>query len=134
MGQQEENNRATTKKIYEAMFAGDMETVKSFVAPDILIHEAESLPYGGTYRGPGGVDRLAALVYATWDDMDSRLVEVTAGGEYAVALMHFSAKGRKTGKSFSFPITEVWRFRDGKAIEWRPIYFDTRKCCEVFGE
>lgn len=134
MGQQEEQNRATTQKIYAAMFSGDMETVKGFAADDIMIHEAEGLPYGGLYRGPSGIDRLSRLIYETWDDMDFKLVEITAGGEYTVALMHFSAKGKKTGKSFSFPIAEAWRFKDGKAIEWRPFYFDTKKCGEVFGD
>lgn len=134
MEQQEEQNRETTRKIYAAMFAGDMGTVKTFVDPDITIYEAESLPYGGSYRGANGVDRLSRLVYETWDDMEFRLEEVTAGGDRTVALMHFSAKGKKTGKTFSFPIAEAWRFKDGKAIEWRPFYFDTKKCCEVFGE
>lgn len=135
MAQQEKRNRETMQKIYAAMMVGDMETVKSFVADDIVIHEAESLPYGGLYRGPSGVDRLARLIYATWDDIDSQLIEVTAGGDRAVALMHFSAKGKRTGKSFSFPIAEAWRFnKEGKAIEWRPFYFDTKKCCEVYGD
>lgn len=135
MANNEARNKSSTQKIYAAMFKGDMETVKRFVAADILVHEAESLPYGGTYRGPAGVDRLARLIYSTWEDMDTQLIEITAGGDYAVALMHFSAKGKKTGKSFSFPIAEAWRFNaEGKAIEWCPFYFDTKKCSEVYGE
>jgi hypothetical protein len=134
MGQQEEQNLATIKKIYEAMFVGNLQGLKDYLDPDIDIYEAESLPYGGHYKGLAGAERLGKLIFNTWDDMDFQATGFTAGGDYVVALLHFSAKGKKTGKSFSFPVAEVWKFKDGKAIKWQPIYYDTKRASEVFGE
>ena len=134
MGKQEEENLAIIKKIYEAMFVGNMQAMEPYLDPDINVYEADSLPYGGSYRGVAGVARLSKLIYETWDDMDFKSEGFTVGGDRAVALLHFSAKGKKTGKSFSFPVAEVWRFKDGKAIEWRPFYYDTKRACEVYGD
>jgi uncharacterized protein len=134
MSQQEEQNLAAIKKIYEAMFVGNMEAMKPFLDPDITVFEAESLPYGGVYRGISGVERLSRIIFETWDDMDFKLEGFTVGGDRAVALLHFSAKGKKTGKYFSFPIAEAWRFRDGKAIEWRPFYYDPKRASDAFGD
>jgi uncharacterized protein len=129
----EQENLTTIKKMYDAIFASDMDTFKTYLDPEIVVFEADSLPYGGTYIGTDGVERLWAAVYGAWDDVAFKVTNFTAGGDSIVVLGHFSARGKTTGKTFSFPQAELWRFRGGLAFEWRPFYFDTKKVCDVFG-
>ena len=50
---------------------------------------------------------------------------IDRGGDLVVihVIMTFTPRG---GKAFDFPVTEVWRFRAGLAIELRPFYWDTK--------
>jgi ketosteroid isomerase-like protein len=42
-----------------------------------------------------------------------------------IVLFQLSGKSPKTGKAFSFPIAEVWRFRDEQVVEMTIHYYDT---------
>jgi limonene-1,2-epoxide hydrolase len=41
-------------------------------------------------------------------------------------IISFTAKA--TGESGTLPVCELFRFRDGKVVEWRAFYFDA---CQV---
>ncbi len=46
-----ERNRTTIEALYAAGAAGDIATVLSYVADDVVIDEPPYLPYGGRYMG-----------------------------------------------------------------------------------
>lgn len=50
--------------------------------------------------------------------------EYIAGGPYVLVLADVSFKNKKTGKSFTSPKADLWRFNRGKATEFYE-YFDT---------
>lgn len=135
MTDQEKHNVSIVKKLYETALRTDnwLPELLNDIHPDIIAHEADGLPYGGTYRGISGFERLLKLMYATWDDMYFQPIEFLSGGDYVICYVYLSGVGKKTGLSFSIPLAELYRFQDGKIIEFRPIYYDTKKCSEVFG-
>lgn len=133
MTSQEDKNLAIAKAAYEASARGDWDSFMKEVTDETEFHEPPSLPYGGTYRGVADIIRGAKWMVGAWDDFKFQILEYTAGGDLVIVHLLISGMGRKTGKSFSMPIMEMWRFKEGKVIELRPFYFDTHRCVECFG-
>jgi ketosteroid isomerase-like protein len=133
MTRQEEANVAIVKAAYAAGARGDWDAFFADVIDETEFHEAPSLPYGGVYRGRADIVRGAKLMFGAWDDFQYKILQYTAGGDIVVVHVLISGIGRKTGKSFSMPIMEMWRCNEGKVIEIRPFYFDTSRCVECFG-
>ena len=50
-----EQNAGVVKGLYEAFGRGDVPAVLGGMTEDIEWNEAEGMPQGGTYRGPGAV-------------------------------------------------------------------------------
>jgi uncharacterized protein len=133
MSNQEERNLAIVKAAYAAMAKGDFEGFLANIGDDTEFHEAASLPYAGTYRGRTEIARGAKLMFGSWEDFTFNIMQYLSGGDLVVVHLMISGIGRKTGKSFSMPIMEMWRIRDGRVIELRPFYWDTARCVECFG-
>jgi uncharacterized protein len=102
-------------------------------ADDVELHEADSLPYGGVYKGIEAFKKGIGIMFDAWSDLEFHIEQFTAGGDLVIIYMQLRATGKTTGKTFSFPVAEVWRFRDGKVVEMRPIYWDTHRARECFG-
>ena len=134
MDTQEKQNVRIVKKLYEEAAAGNKEKCKEYFHPDVMIYEAPSMPYGGSWRGFDGWLRLLDEELKAYDDMSYMVEEYMAGGDWVAVLIHWTVRGKKTGKIASFPATELFRLRDGKVIEMRMFYYDTKRASEVFGE
>ena len=133
MNNEEKRNLAIVKAAYAASAKGDWDKFFAGVTDETEFHEAPSLPYAGTYRGKADIMRGTKQVFGAWEDFSYQIMQYTAGGDLVVAHIMISGIGRKTGKSFSMPIMEMWRLRDGKVVELRPFYWDTARCAECFG-
>ncbi len=48
-----------------------------------------------------------------------------ADGDLAAVILDGTGSSRKTGKTFSMQLVEVWRFSGDKIVELRPFYWDT---------
>ena len=63
---------------------------------------------------------------AEWEMVDFTASEFIADGDRVVMVGHVTFRHRKTGKTVESPKADVWRFRDGKAVEFME-FFDTAK-------
>lgn len=133
MATEQERNLEIIKSAYAAGLAGDFDTFFKDLSEDCIFYEADSLPYGGEYRGVEAIKRGTQLMFGAWDNFNFEITDYCAGGDLVTVSVRISGVGRKTGKSFSMPIIEAWRLKDGKIIEIRPFYYDTARCAEVFG-
>jgi len=131
MTDEAEANRHRVRLAYAALARGDEEGFYSTFSPDVVMHEAESLPYGGVYQGIEGLKRGVANMFAAWREMKYSVEEITAGGDLVFVYLHVRGTAPDTGESLVFPVAELWRFRNGQAIEFRPIYWDTHRALEV---
>ena len=115
-----------SKAMYAAVAKGDWDTVASFMAEDLVIHEPASLPYGGEWRGRDALKNLYAHVMGYWENPVVTWQELVGGEQHAVALLHFTVTAKSSGKRFSTHIAEVTRFdAAGKMASMRIHYFDT---------
>ena len=53
---------ALLTRLYEHAHVGDWSTVETMLSDELVIHEAESLPFGGEYRGKRALRDLFASV------------------------------------------------------------------------
>ncbi len=118
-------NLEVVREAYRQLERGNEEGFLAAFAEDVVGYEADSLPYGGAYPSKEGLRRMMHLMFNSWEKVSWNITELTAGGDLVVihVIMTFTPRG---GKAFDFPVTEVWRFRDGLAIELRPFYWDTK--------
>lgn len=124
----------TVKAMYGALLQADEAGMAKLLDPDFVLIEPEALPYRGNWVGARGCKDLVKAFneqyYASWH-VD--VVDFTASDERVAAHLHFTTTGKTTGKSFSMPLTEVWKFKGDKLLEMRPFYFDVKLAGEVAG-
>lgn len=117
-------NVHTVRSIYDAFACGDVESAASFFSSKIVLHEPESLPYGGTYRG---LDEIGAAVndIAQRLDLSSLRVEKLLGDdEMVVALVRGTWRGDNGTKTDVY-LSEWFKFAGGKVVEVRAFYWDS---------
>ncbi|MGW3075753.1 MULTISPECIES: nuclear transport factor 2 family protein [unclassified Kitasatospora] len=105
-----------------------------FFAPDVVLRQADSLPYGGTWRGHSGMTRFFLTMGSVWESFEMVEQEFLATGETAVVLTQVRARARATGRELSFPILQTITVKDGKITEVRPFYWDTQVIADACAE
>jgi ketosteroid isomerase-like protein len=101
------------------------ETLAPFFSPDVVLHQAEALPYGGTWRGHEGMERFFVAMSEAWESFDLVDQEFLATGTTAVVLTQVRARARATGRELEFPVLQTLRIENGQITEVRPFYWDT---------
>jgi ketosteroid isomerase-like protein len=119
-----EHNRARLVGALEQIKAGNFEAFWDIYDPDVTFYEASCLPYGGTHRGIEATRRAYAQLSATFSEMKSVMEAVLASRDLCILYQTITFRTAEAGVAASFPVCEVFRFRDGKVIEWRACYFD----------
>jgi ketosteroid isomerase-like protein len=128
-GSEDADNRAAVERIYVAAARGDWAAAEAELHPDLVIHEAESLPYGGSWHGREALKQLYGRVLATWQNAGFELEGFAAGDGRVVAFItmsHDTPEGRRSHR-----IVEVSLMRDGKVAEMWPVYWDTAELVKL---
>ncbi|MFJ4780566.1 nuclear transport factor 2 family protein [Streptomyces sp. NPDC088762] len=105
--------------------AASFDLLAPFFAPDVVLHQADGLPYGGTWRGHAGMERFFLKMSEVWESFDIEGQEFLATGATAVVHTQVHARARATGARLSFPVLQTITVRDGRIAEVRPFYWDT---------
>jgi ketosteroid isomerase-like protein len=127
-------NVETVRRLYRAVEERDPAGILDSYDPHIVIHEADSLPYGGDHRGLQGAKRHAHGFWRTWRFLQSS--EETKlgatfldGGDRVVALFRHRAHSAD-GKKVDLPVVGVYEVRGGRVVEARMFHFDTVEISE----
>ncbi|MFE0379566.1 nuclear transport factor 2 family protein [Streptomyces inhibens] len=105
--------------------AASFDLLAPFFAPDVVLHQADALPYGGTWRGHPGMERFFLEMGQVWESFDMTEQTFLAVGETTVVLTQVRARARATGRELAFPILQTIKVKDGWITEVRPFYWDT---------
>jgi ketosteroid isomerase-like protein len=105
----------------------DFEPLAPFFAPDVVLHQAEALPYGGTWRGHEGMERFFVAMSRAWESFDMVEQRFLATEGTIVVLTHVHARARATGQELDFPILQTITVEDGHITEVHPFYWDTAR-------
>jgi uncharacterized protein len=117
-------NRQSLLAAFDALVAGDDAPFWALFDPDASFHEASCLPYGGSYAGIEEVKRGYAQMCATYSGMRSTFHEVLTAGDYCILYQTITFTVAANGNTGTLPVAEMFRFRNGRIVEWRANYFD----------
>ena len=116
---------ALLTRLYEHAHVGDWDAVETMLSDDLVIHEAESLPFGGEYRGKRALRDLFASVMGYWDSPSVEIYSIVGDDSYVVALMNFSMTSKASGRTIVQKMAEVSTVKDGLVVDMRIHYYDT---------
>ena len=125
---------ADIRDFYACVLSGDLARAEAKLAPDqIVIREAESLPYGGVYHGVEGYRNLSKKLVAAWKRV--RFEDFTFAGSENTVMARFlmTATSRATGIEVTFPVVEIFDLVAGKIVAIQPFYWDTHALRKALG-
>ncbi|WP_216853174.1 nuclear transport factor 2 family protein [Phytoactinopolyspora halotolerans] len=96
-----------------------------YFAPDVVLHQADSLPYGGIWRGHEGLKQFFLAMSQAWDAFEMVDQEFLSDTSPLVVLTRVRARARATGRELRFPILQTITVEDGRITEVHPFYWDT---------
>ncbi|WP_209240014.1 nuclear transport factor 2 family protein [Streptomyces oryzae] len=102
-----------------------------YFAPDVVLHQAAGLPYGGDWRGHAGMERFFQEMSRVWEAFDIVQQQFLATGETSVILSRIRARSRATGREIAFPILQTMAITEGRITEVHPFYWDTATIAAV---
>ncbi|MBB5914926.1 hypothetical protein BJY24_003793 [Nocardia transvalensis] len=100
-------------------------TLAPYFAPDVVLYQADALPYGGIWRGHAGLEQFFRAMSGVWERFD--LAEQTYLSEVSPLVVHtrVRARARATGLELVVPILQTITVAEGRIAEVRPFYWDT---------
>ncbi len=118
---------AVVQGMYDAFAAGDVESVVTAMAEDIVWNEAENFPYadGNPYVGSQAIaEGVFARIAAEWDYWELDLQDKLQRDNRIAFFGRYNAKHKESGKTISAQFVHVWEVVDGKAASFQQ-YVDT---------
>jgi ketosteroid isomerase-like protein len=118
------STRAVVDAWYEAALAGDLSGITALLSPDVVIHEPDSLPYGGEHVGREAALSLLGMLFAGVD-RDAVVIEHIVCNDVAAAAMLQVPFKAPDGTNTTVLVCETFEIRGGLITRVRPYYFDT---------
>jgi ketosteroid isomerase-like protein len=124
-------NRKMMLDALDGIASGDAEAFWSIFDPDVVFHEAACLPYGGAHHGIAATRRAFDRIHEVFSQARNALEAVLAAGDIVMLYQTITFCVRENGNSGSFPVAELFRFRNSKVVEWRALYFDSHMVAQA---
>ncbi|KRA31089.1 hypothetical protein ASD81_16520 [Nocardioides sp. Root614] len=118
-------------QFYNAALSKDLVAIAAILHPNVIVHEASSLPYGGAHEGRDNVLILLAMLF---DGIPLELVvrsEVLISGSRAAAFLEVPFGFDDSANPISMPVVETFVVEQGLITQIRPYYFDTAAIVEA---
>ncbi len=121
------DNEKTVRQACEAFTSGDMETVKSIFADDVVVHVPSGLPMSGDHHGwDAFVNDMLTRLVASLDgppQLDAR--DFTASDDHVVGL--YTIHAERNHIAYEWRHTNTYRVIDGRISElwWSPFDLQT---------
>jgi len=127
-----QSNVESIQALYRAFLKRELMTILSLVDPGIEIRQSDVVPWGGTYKGLGGLKEFFGKLL---ENVDSKVefTEWIEAGNAVVAVGRSRGTAIATGNTFDIAIVHVWHLRDGKAVLFEP-YIDTAAMLKALGK
>lgn len=129
----ESANTKVVATYFESLFkTRDFKTLASVLRPNAVYHQAEGLPYGGTYTG---FEQWITMFQKAGSLFDMQIAEeptyfYNSAKDRIVLGFVIRCTAKNSGKTITMHISEHFEVVDGKIASIRPFYFDTKAFAE----
>lgn len=103
---------------------GDFDGAKGYLSESVTIHEPYVLPYGGDLEGHEGWESFRANFGKTWRRWVDGPMWFAAAEGTVIKENVITATSRRTGKTCTTRLAELFSFVDGKVVDIRIYYQD----------
>ncbi|WP_176598016.1 MULTISPECIES: nuclear transport factor 2 family protein [Sphingobium] len=110
---------------------GDFSIMADLIHPDCIMHQADSLPFGGEWKGVDGLKAWLEAFDRTFSSVQLLETEQFDCGLVVITKIKMVAVSRNSGKSFPLDCFQYVRAEDDRLIEFRPFYWDTAQILEA---
>ena len=114
----------TVRRAYDAFATGDLETLRTFLAPDIEWRTTPDVPFLGNYVGVDEFLRAMDEWTSAFDGVTTQVEEMIDGGENVIVHHRMRGRGRDSGVEVDLAIFQVVAVRDGQLVRMHD--FSTR--------
>lgn len=134
----ESNNQPSTDptstllRFYEAETAylasehRDFAVIAATLDPECVLHQPESLPYGGEWRGAKGFEAWMVAFGEAWSELEVIDPQFFPSGPDSIFVRsHVVAVARRSKTRAEWNLLQHFRIRDGRILELRPFHWDT---------
>jgi ketosteroid isomerase-like protein len=104
--------------------AGDRDGAFALFHPDVHIEQPASLPHGGSHHGRDGIDAMGRAFAEHWDRTITN-PRIHGCGDIAVQVTTQTWTAKRTGKSATVDVVELFSFAGGMISEIRVFQQDT---------
>ncbi len=118
------------QRVLAAFGAGDMEEVARWFRPDVVVQQADSLPYGGEHKGQDQFRGMLGKIGQTFD-LQTHAYQICDAGDVAVLRLDLTFTARSTGRSARVPSVELYTFSAGLIGSVEVFYRDTKAVVEL---
>jgi ketosteroid isomerase-like protein len=119
----EKQNTQVVQDAYAAFGRGDITALLGYMTDDVqwqpVIGTASHVPFSGERRGTNEVAEFFRQVAATEDFQQFEPREFVAQGDKVVAIGHYRAVTKPTGRGFESDFVMVFTLRDGKVARFQ---------------
>jgi ketosteroid isomerase-like protein len=126
---QEEDNVALLREAYDRWHrskGGSVDHWLSMLDDQVtmtsLAGGAEGMEFTRTHKSRDEARSYFAGLTQDWEMIRYEVEEFIASGERVVAVCSCSFRNLRTGKEFNSPKVDIWRIRDGRAVEYQELY------------
>jgi ketosteroid isomerase-like protein len=106
--------------------AKDFSIIAETLHPEVVMHQAAALPYGGDWRGHDGFEAWMKAMTSMWSKLEHHDVRIfDAGQDTVFTRARAVVTLRATGEEITFPILHQVTVKDGKIFRAEPFYWDT---------
>jgi uncharacterized protein len=107
------------RRQYLASAAGDLDALRSTLAPDVEWTEMAGFPLAGTYRTPESVTaNVMEKLADVWDDWTAHDDIYVVDGENVVVLARYTARNRTTSKALAVRVAHHFIVRGGLIVRF----------------
>ena len=93
--------------------------------PDVVMHQAPALPYGGSWHGHSGIEDFMMAMSRAWTSLEFADQQFVVEGESVVVINRGRLRARATGRTLETSVMQLITVKDGRISEIRPFYWDT---------
>lgn len=115
----------TVHAIYQALAQANLAKVLALLDEGVVVQQAASLPYGGTFHGRQGFIAHRSLLVATWEIYLKVPALFLTGENDIVVVGDLQGRGRRAGRSLTIPFTDHWQQQEGRITQIRMFDWDT---------
>jgi uncharacterized protein len=120
----EHPNSKLVRHGYDAFARGDLDTLREFMARDVVWHQPGRSPLAGDHKGPEGVLALLGELRALSDGTFAiEIVDLLANPERAIAIQEETA--RRGDRTLDMASTVEFEIHQGKITEVTVYHADT---------